>query len=131
MILNLVVLGAPVPKGRPRMTRRGFAYTPKKTREAEADLRSQVIAQLPEEFKPLQTPLEILVKAYRMRPKSAKKNQWWVVTRPDADNYLKTVMDGLNGIVYIDDSQIVMAHVSKLYTTEQPRVEIVIKELEI
>ncbi len=44
------------------------------------------------------------------------------VTRPDIDNYVKT-LDALNGIVFRDDSQIAQLIASKHYS-DRPRLEI-------
>jgi Holliday junction resolvase RusA-like endonuclease len=38
-------------------------------------------------------------------------------------------MDALTGIVWLDDSQIQTAHVSKYYDKDNPRIELTIKEL--
>lgn len=48
----------------------------------------------------------------------------------DLDNLIKSVLDGLNGIAYKDDSQIVkFGEMTKEYA-EEDRVEISIKEIE-
>ena len=36
--------------------------------------------------------------------------------KPDLDNVLKAVLDGLNGIAFVDDSQVVAITVRKKYT---------------
>ena len=60
---------------------------------------------------PLQTkPKLAAIEAGAIRP----------VTRPDLDNYIK-VLDGLNGIVWRDDSQIVRLNSVKAYS-ERPRL---------
>ena len=46
-------------------------------------------------------------------------------TKPDGSNVLKAIEDGLNGIVYVDDSQIVMSHIEKHYS-DSPRVEVTV-----
>lgn len=51
------------------------------------------------------------------------------VTRPDCSNYLKTAEDALLGIVYRDDSQIVMLSVRKVYGAV-PRMVIRVKTLD-
>lgn len=43
--------------------------------------------------------------------------------KPDFDNIAKIAVDALNGIAFVDDSQICVAHVSKEYSAS-PRVEI-------
>ena len=49
--------------------------------------------------------------------------------RKDLTNMPKTACDALNGIVYLDDTQIVSAEMMKLYDKENPRVEIIVTEL--
>ena len=44
-------------------------------------------------------------------------------TRPDGDNYLKGVLDALNGILWTDDARIVDMSCHKYYS-EHPRLEV-------
>ncbi|MNQ94958.1 Endodeoxyribonuclease RusA [compost metagenome] len=48
--------------------------------------------------------------------------------KPDADNVLKAVKDAMNGIVYIDDCQVVDFHGRKRFS-DTPRVEVIITPL--
>ena len=50
--------------------------------------------------------------------------------RRDADNVLKAVMDGLNGVAYDDDSRVVKATVTKAIDREQPRTEVTVRYVE-
>jgi Holliday junction resolvase RusA-like endonuclease len=43
--------------------------------------------------------------------------------KPDLDNVIKIISDGLNGIVFFDDSQIATIHAHKCYG-EVPRVKV-------
>lgn len=45
-----------------------------------------------------------------------RKNDW--------DNFHKLSMDALTGVVWVDDSQIMEAHVYKSYDKQNPRIEI-------
>ena len=47
--------------------------------------------------------------------------------KPDIDNVIKSVLDGLNGVAYEDDKQVVKLTANKYYGV-QPRVEITIKD---
>jgi Holliday junction resolvase RusA-like endonuclease len=47
--------------------------------------------------------------------------------KPDADNVLKCFLDAMNGIVYLDDKQVVNIHLTKVFA-ETPAVEIMVKE---
>ena len=44
----------------------------------------------------------------------------------DVDNHLKAIFDGMNQIVFVDDSQIVRCVVEKFTDKENPRAEIFI-----
>jgi len=103
----------PQVKQRPRMTRRGRAYTPMKTHLAEDIIRDgwngpkyegpvfmKVI------FSKLGTEVTVGFLEEEKFPPSA--------LRGDIDNYLKLVMDGLNGAAYIDDSQVRYIEVTKI-----------------
>lgn len=46
-------------------------------------------------------------------------------TRPDVDNYTKAILDGINGIVFIDDCQVTHLTVSKQYA-QQPSVVVTV-----
>ena len=108
--LTFSILGEPVAKGRPKITTfKGFAraYTPIKTRNAEADVRSQIIAQLPKGHKPFTYPVSIKLTIMRAKPKSASKKVTEPITRPDLDNYIKLYLDAMNTIVFSDDALIV------------------------
>jgi len=49
------------------------------------------------------------------------------IRKPDASNILKSVEDGMNSVIYKDDSQIVNIHVTKVYSSV-PGVDICVKE---
>jgi crossover junction endodeoxyribonuclease RusA len=46
--------------------------------------------------------------------------------RIDLDNLSKAVLDGLNGIAYEDDQQIIELHISKIINPEKPGVKVFI-----
>lgn len=129
-LLNLIVYGEPVAKGRPRFTRQGHAYTPEKTTAGEKAIRDRWLSKYGSRG-PLTGPLEVFVTAYRHMPtrfkaddiERAEKGFIAPVTRPDADNYLKLVLDALNGIAYTDDALIIGCTCEKRYS-EIPRTEI-------
>ena len=132
-MLKLTIPGPPVAKQRARITRRGFAYTPKKTVAYETFIR-ELFAVNYSDFEPLTGPLEVMVSAFFPIPKgTSKKNRALMEAgtlrrdkRPDADNVLKIITDALNGCAFMDDGQIVQACVEKLYSST-PRLEIEIE----
>lgn len=129
-VLTICIPGNPVGKGRPRMTRRGHAYTPKLTADHERNICAVFASKYPG-HEPLDGPLEMVVLAYFQIPKSAsRKAQEDMATgvirptkKPDADNLLKLCADALTGRAYRDDSQLVVAAVEKWYS-RTPHVEI-------
>jgi Holliday junction resolvase RusA-like endonuclease len=127
--ISFTIYGKPVPKGRPRFTKRGFAYTPTTTRNAEADLRTQVINQLPKDFVRFESAIELDMVVIRERPKSAKKSVLYPITRADLDNHVKLVTDALNTIVWRDDAQIVFLIAKKVFG-EQPGIKIEVRSLD-
>ena len=113
-MIQLTIPGEPVPQARPRLTKRGTAFTPKKSSQYKERVRLFASAQMIGKT-PLEGPLCLSVRVYRSVPKSRSK-KWRTEAKtgkerpsqkPDLDNYIKAVQDGLNGIVWQDDSQIV------------------------
>ena len=115
----------PVAKGRPRMTRKGHVYTPEKTRTFEKN--AKLLAKKQFWQQPLQGPIAVDLLFYFKAPKKPK-HATYVVTRPDLDNLSKSICDAMNGLCWVDDSQIVDLRVRKLYG-EFPKVHLVFCEL--
>lgn len=137
MMITFKVDGVPVPKGRARYVRRGnhiSTYTPEKTRTYET-LIKDAARQAMGVSEPLETPVSLYLYIRVPIPASATKKRLQAIAdgsekptkKPDASNVLKSVEDGMNGVVYKDDSQIVNIHVTKVYSSE-PGVDICVKE---
>lgn len=135
-VITLTVPGVPVAKGRPKITTRGMfarAYTPAKTRRYE-DLIKIAAAEVMLDCPPIEGALVLTVTAYVPMPKSlSKKDRAEAVegtkkptTRPDADNYAKAALDGCNGVLFRDDSQVTDLIVRKRYS-ERPRLVITLE----
>lgn len=93
----------PVPKGRPRMTRRGRVFTPKRTLEAEALVR-EAWGDNPKFSGTVGVAILLgsdgtLITVFPHEAETQK-------LRGDIDNYVKTIMDGLNGVAWDDDKQV-------------------------
>lgn len=123
--VRFVVPGEPQGKGRPRAVRVGHGvrmYTPAKT-EAYEDLVALQGRKAMAGRDPLQGPLALDLVAVVSVPTSWTKKRRaaalagmeWPAKKPDADNVAKTIADGLNGIVYSDDAQVVDLRVVKRY----------------
>lgn len=106
MKISFFVPTRPVPKARPRLHAkldyktfnvRKFVYTPKKTRDAEDEIKQ--VARLFCKIKAT-TPVSVAMVFTYKTPKSTVLQ----VPRGDIDNLVKTVLDALNGIAYDDDT---------------------------
>lgn len=133
--LVIELSGEPKGKGRPRFSRRnGIVYTPDPTRNYEAALRfagQSVMLQAA----PWDGPLKVDVLAAFSVPRSWSKRKHEAALsglirptgRPDLDNIVK-MLDALNGVVWLDDAQIVTATVTKRYS-ERPRLRVEVQKL--
>lgn len=120
-MLAFSVPGTPVAKGRPRIsTRGGFAraFTPAKTVAYEG-LIALAAQDAMKGAPPYHGPVSVTVTATFAIPSSwsgrKKAAALWHTGRPDGDNLLKAVGDGLNGVAFKDDSQVASARVIKRY----------------
>lgn len=121
--ISFVVRGAPQGKGRPRFTRSGHAYTPKKTVEYE----NRIVASYLEKYKkllPFQSSDEIVIQITAVFEPPASASQVrkermlqgeFPTKKPDIDNICKAFMDAMNGVVYPDDKQVVAVVMKKVY----------------
>lgn len=117
--MTVKVYGRPKGKARPRFAN-GHAYTPKATRDYEKMIGACYLEQDGRKF---DGKISLEVKAVFKIPESwSKKKKWETINegkrpecRPDIDNIVKVVMDGLNGIAYGDDAQVVEIKASKSY----------------
>ena len=129
---ELFIPGTPVAKGRPKFGKYGHGYTPQKTREYEAYVRSYYKENCNIMF---DGAIKITLTFYMPIPKSTsnkKKAQMALneikhIKRPDTDNMVKGITDAINGIAYKDDSQITTIYANKRYG-ELPGTELKIIE---
>lgn len=136
--ITITVPGEPVAKGRPRITTRGGyarAYTPKKTRDYEALVAAEA-RKVMGRRKPLEGALAVVATAYMPVPASWSKTKKLAAvvqtimptSRPDLTNIVKAAEDALNGVVWVDDSQIVSLFMSKEYAFF-PRLMITVRRI--
>ena len=138
--IKIVIRGDPVAKGRPRFARIGKGvrtYTPKKTETWESYARlcaQQVMAGRP----PIKHPISLKVDCYfamtngwpKWKKEAIENGEMIHCVKPDLDNLTKASKDALNGIVWIDDSQVFMSSEAK-YFDDIPRVEIIIEPINL
>jgi Holliday junction resolvase RusA-like endonuclease len=122
----IVVKGDPVPSQRPRMTRRGKVYPVAKCVEYQKTVTLAAQEQGGGVCFPEGQPLKMGLVFRMPRPKAhygTGKNSGVLkataptahTSKPDVDNLIKGVIDGLAGVVFHDDRQIARLTVEKRY----------------
>lgn len=107
----------PVAKQRPRLGKNGCAYTPTKTKVFEQ------ICKLSYKYHYFDKEYIIVKILFKFEvPKSySKKNKEEALkgnirpTKADIDNYVKSVLDGLNGVAWSDDRYISVIMAEKVF----------------
>lgn len=118
--MRFEIPGKPFAKQRPRMTRQGKAYTPAPTVSFE-----RTVGQYGMDAKAtvLSGPCKLTVIAIFEPAKSWSKKKrdaalWHPHTqKPDLDNCVKAILDGLNRIAFADDSQVCEIECRKMWGT--------------
>jgi crossover junction endodeoxyribonuclease RusA len=114
--VKIVVDGAPVPKGRPRLGK-GRVYTPKRTKAQEEKIKLFALLEMRvKRLKPFEGGICLDVEI-------VQKSR-----RGDIDNHVKLVSDALNGIVYVDDRQIDEIHVWRTIYDDREKTIITVSE---
>lgn len=96
MKVDFFVSGNPIPKERPRFGRNGNVYTPKKTKAWETLVGLHGKVARPAGW-PLDAKYKVTIKVRPYRRRGRKG---------DLDNFLKSILDGLEGILWDNDTQV-------------------------
>lgn len=104
-VLNMVPI-----KRRARFNKiTGIPYTPEQTvREEEAVAKAY---KGEKHLGAVRLEIHVLRALPASKPKGVKSEP--DIIKPDLDNVIKAVMDGLNGVAYLDDSQVTEIHAYK------------------
>lgn len=114
-------------KDRPRYRRVGNfvqTYTTKSTKSFEEEISTQFKDELGDEYSNYDGRVAMRIDIYSEMPKSwsnkakAETCSQFNTNKPDIDNIIKSVLDGLNGVAYVDDKQICDIRASKFWSTE-------------
>ncbi|WP_131753700.1 RusA family crossover junction endodeoxyribonuclease [Burkholderia vietnamiensis] len=132
--VEFVVPGKPVAKGRPRFSRHNGivrTHTPEESERYE-NLVKMAARAVMRSSAPYAGPIRLIVNiglpipaSWSMkRQNEAAAGAIGATKKPDADNVVKALKDGMNGVVYVDDGQVVDLWVSKRYArTPGVRIE--------
>lgn len=106
------VKGKPVPQGSMKFIRPGVMIH---SRAADLAVWRADIARNAElfGFKPVSGGVKVEIDFIFIRPKSA--NRPFPTVAPDLDKLIRAVLDGLTGVAYEDDSQVILIQATKTY----------------
>ena len=135
-MIEFTVEGSPIALKRHRHTHKGFTYDPSKS-DKDTFLK-KALKTAPKS--PVYGPISMSIEFYVGRPKAHFRTGQhshllkssapiWNTSRADIDNYVKLVLDALNGVFYKDDSQICHLKTIKKYSN-YPRTVVQLKGVE-
>ena len=104
---------APVPMSRPRVLKTGRTYIPERVRNYMAMVGVRAREAYPVGKEPIEQPVFVRLAFY------CKDKR-----RRDIDNLVKSTVDGMMGIVFKDDTQVVYIQAWKMIDKESPRAEV-------
>jgi crossover junction endodeoxyribonuclease RusA len=96
----------PKAKQRPRMTRRGRAYTPQATHIFESKVADGWNKRYKYGAKPIGIEIELDKDEFKVTIFEVEVEKETSPLRGDIDNYAKSILDGLNGIAFDDDRSV-------------------------
>jgi len=121
----------PVPAARPRVSRWSTYYPKKYTRfkkEMEA-LTGELDTTPCENLVVVSLRFKIKIPQSWSKKKRLERENTYCNNNSDIDNYIKAMLDSLNGVYFIDDRQVVEIFASKKYSNE-PRILFTMMEMD-
>ena len=124
------IQGKPVPKQRPRVVN-GHAFTPDKTKDFE---HLVAVKYKQENGRKHAGPVAVSVTVWYEIPQSwTKKRKAETLLKPhtqkpDLDNVVKSILDGLTGVAWEDDAQVSRISASKYWNDKPTRTVVLVEE---
>ena len=124
----------PVAQARPRYTSKPYPheYDPPSVKKFKKQLNALATKKMAEKgIKPFDEAIEVKMTVYRPIQKSVSKIERMrrhlgvalPSVKPDLDNYVKSIWDAFNGVIWSDDSKITDTAVKERYSLN-PRIEV-------
>jgi len=117
-MIELIIDIDPIAKGRPRFAiKNGIArsYTPEKTLVAQETIVALLVQYKDQCFLP-HVAVKLTCTFFRHKSVWLPKKERMPFRKPDLDNFLKLIMDSLNGILVADDAQITTIEMKKRWS---------------
>ena len=120
--MKITIEGVPPKKDRPRfVSGMKSPVSTTNTKKGEQRVKLAFCLQLGYYIEPISTACKVVINAYYTPPKSwSKKKQReaigkYKITKPDTDNVIKSILDGLNELAYKDDNLVAVVECCKRY----------------
>lgn len=129
-MIRFEIPGKPVPKARPRVVH-GHAFTPEKTKDFETLVAAKYKAAGGRIY---DGPVAVTIAVWYQMPKSWPKYKRTDMkglphtSKPDMDNVIKSILDGLNGVAWEDDAQVCKITASKRWYDGEPMTIVIVEE---
>lgn len=107
-MIEITIPMAPFPQPRMRVTKNGGVYLPREAKEARLEFQAHLL-KLTVGQRPLEGEIAVIMGFFRP-PKGAGTQGRSKRHLADGDNYEKFVLDACNGILWVDDRQVVDCH---------------------
>lgn len=117
-MIELTIDTEPQAKGRPRTAfkdGRVRTYTPERTMIAQESIIA-ILKQYQDVSFPAHIPVKLTCIFYRHKSKWLPKREKLPFRKPDLDNFLKLLLDSMNGILIADDAQITTIEMKKRWS---------------
>lgn len=106
--IRITIANEPVAKGRPKtrlINGEVRTYTPHKTKQAQISITDRLARHQDKAFVS-HIPVKLTVIFFRTKSKYLPARETLPFRKPDLDNFLKLVIDAMNGVLIADDAQI-------------------------
>ena len=129
-IMRMVFDINPCPASRPRVARWSTYYPKKYTqfRKEMKALTSEMDSTPSKKLISVDVEFNVKIPKSWTKKKKEEKNRKYCDNGCDIDNYLKAILDSLNGVLFVDDRQVVEVYARKRYSN-RPNIIFAMKEL--
>lgn len=119
--IRIIIKIEPTPKGRARTTFQAghiWSFTPQRTKDYEDELKLKLKRHQDKCFA-AGIPVKLTCCFYRTKSSYLPKRETMPFRKADLDNYLKSLLDSLNGILVADDAAITTIVSRKRWTDKE------------
>lgn len=120
--IELTIDYEPTPKGRPRTSYSNgkvHTYTPQRTVDAQEYIKAFLNQYKDTCYFPIHTSVKMTVTFWRTKSKWLAKKEKLPMRKPDLNNFLGLLLDGINERLWYDDCQVTTCLMKKRWSTKE------------